>query len=404
MLVSGGRTGLEAAMHFDVIVIGAGAAGLMCAAAAGARGRRVLVLDHNDQPGRKILISGGGRCNFTNSQAAPDRYLSGNPHFCVSALKRYTPTDFLDLLRRHRVPWHERRLGQLFCDDSAARILDVLLAECGAAGVDLRCGVKIGAVSGDGPFEVATTAGRFTAASVVLASGGLSIPKIGATGFAHGVARRYGLDIVAPRPGLVPLTFPDADLSFMRALAGLSTEAVLSCGGARFREALLFTHRGLSGPAVLQISSYWRQGEAVTVDWLPDLDAGAHLLARKAARPKAEVKSVLAELLPTRLAQALAERAGLDGRPLGRMTNAALAALAVRLKAWRLLPTGTEGWRTAEITLGGVDTAGLSSKTMAARSHPGLFVVGEAGDVTGWLGGYNFHWAWASGWVAGQSA
>jgi predicted Rossmann fold flavoprotein len=391
-------------MDYEVVVIGAGAAGLMCAAAAGRRGRRVVVLDHNDQPGRKILISGGGRCNFTNLGVAPDRYLSGNPHFATSALKRYRPADFIELLRRHGVPWHERRHGELFCDRSATDVVDLLLAECGAAGVDVRCGVKVGGVSGDGPFRVATNEGEMAAAAVVLASGGLSIPKIGATSLAHTVARRYGLEVVAPRPGLVPLSFAEADLAWMRPLAGIATEAVLTAGRARFREALLFTHRGLSGPAVLQASSYWRDGEAVTVDWLPDLDAAAHLLARKAARPNAEIRTVLAELLPSRLAEALAARAGCGGRPIGQTTNAVLATLAADLKAWRLSPTGTEGWRTAEVTLGGVDTTGLSSKTMEAKAHPGLFVIGEAADVTGWLGGYNFHWAWASGWVAGQFA
>jgi predicted Rossmann fold flavoprotein len=391
-------------METDVVVIGAGAAGLMCAAAAGRRGRRVVVLDHNDQPGRKILISGGGRCNFTNLGVAPDRYLSGNPHFATSALKRYRPADFLELMRRHAIPWHERRHGELFCDRSAKDIVEMLLAECGAAGVELRCGVRVGAVAGDGPFTVATPEGGIACASVVLASGGLSVPKIGATGFAHTVARRYGLAVAEPRPGLVPLTFAEADLAWMRPLAGISTEAVLSAGRARFREALLFTHRGLSGPAVLQASSYWRDGEAVAVDWLPDLDAAPHLLARKAARPNAEVRTVLAELLPARLAETLCTRAGCDGRPIGQTTNAVLGRLAADLKAWRLTPTGTEGWRTAEVTLGGVDTAGLSSKTREAKGRPCLFVVGEAADVTGWLGGYNFHWAWASGWVAGQFA
>jgi predicted Rossmann fold flavoprotein len=391
-------------MDTDVVVIGAGAAGLMCAAAAGRRGRRVVVLDHNDRPGRKILVSGGGRCNFTNLGVAPDRYLSGNPHFATSALKRYRPADVIELLRHHGVPWHEREHGELFCDRSAQDIVDVLLAECGAAGVDIRCGVKVGAVSGDGPFTVATAEGGVVAAAVVLATGGLSLPKLGATGFAHSVARRYGLAVVAPRPGLVPLTLADSDLALLRPLAGISTEAVLSAGRARFREAVLFTHRGLSGPAVLQASSYWRDGEAVTVDWLPDLDAAAHLAARKVARPKAEIRTVLAETLPARLAEALAVRAGCPAGPIGQTPNASLAMLAAELKAWRLLPAGTEGWRTAEVTLGGVDTAFLSSKTMEAKGHPGLFVVGEAADVAGWLGGYNFHWAWASGWVAGQFA
>jgi predicted Rossmann fold flavoprotein len=389
---------------YDVIVIGAGAAGLMCAMSAGARGRRVLVLDHNEVPGRKIVISGGGRCNFTNRDALPERYLSANPHYATSALKRYTPADFIALLGRHRIAWHERQWGQLFCDHSAQQVVDMLLAECGEAGVEIRTQCPVGAIEGDGPFEVASSHGRFRAQSLVLATGGLSIPKIGASGFAHQVAKRYGLGVTELQPALVPLTFGADDLAFMQALAGISTEAVVSCGRARFREALLFTHRGLSGPAILQASSYWTAGAAIAIDLLPDLDAAQWLVAAKARRPKAEVKTVVAERLPARLGHALAERAGLDGAVIGQLPNTRLAALAALLKGWTLTPAGTEGWRTAEVTLGGVDTAGLSSKTMAAKAHPGLFFIGEAVDVTGWLGGYNFQWAWASGWVAGQFA
>ena len=388
-------------METDVVVIGAGAAGLMCAAAAGRRGRRVLVLDHNDRPGRKILISGGGRCNFTNRGVAPDRYLSGNPRFCTSALRRYGVADVLDLLRHHRVPWHERRHGELFCDRSAQDIVDALLAECAAAGVELRCGLAAGAVSGDGPFTIATAAGEIVAASVVLATGGLSMPKIGASDFAHRIARSYDLSVVPPRPGLVPLTFGEADLAWMRPLAGIAVEAEVSAGRGRFREALLFTHRGLSGPAVLQASSFWRDGEAVSVDWLPGIDAAAVLAAGRAARPRAEVKTLLAERLPARLAEALVRRAGCEAMVIGQLAKAALARMVAELKTGRLLPSGSEGWRSAEVTLGGVDTNRLSSKTMEAR--PGLFIVGEAADVAGWLGGYNLHWAWASGWVAGQT-
>ena len=396
-------------MEYDVIVIGAGAAGLMCAAAAGRRGRRVLVLDHNDEPGRKILISGGGKCNFTNLGVASNRYLSGNPQFCTSALKRYGPADFLELMRHHQIPWHEREHGELFCDRSAKDIVHMLLAECGVAGVQIRCGVKVGAVSGDAPFTVTTSDGELRAASVVLASGGLSIPKIGATAFSLKVAESYGLAVVPPRPGLVPLTFAEADLAWMRPLAGIAINAVIKAGAASFREALLFTHRGLSGPAVLQASSYWQSGEPIFVDWIPHVDAAAHLSLRKVSRPKAEIKTVLAELLPARLAEILAAGATIarvpgENRPIGQTTNAALATLAADLKAWRLLPTGTEGWRIAEVMVGGICTTELSSKTMEAKGRPGLFVVGEAADVTGWLGGYNFHWAWASGWVAGQFA
>ncbi|TAN58500.1 MAG: NAD(P)/FAD-dependent oxidoreductase [Magnetospirillum sp.] len=387
----------------DVIIIGAGAAGLICAAMAGARGRRVVVLDHNDQPGRKILISGGGRCNFTNRTVTPANYLSRNPHYATSALKRFGPADFLELIRRHRIAWHERDHGQLFCDVSASLIVEALLAECAAGRVEIRTACRIGEVTGDGPFEVATSQGSFTAPSLVVATGGLSLPKIGASGFAHALAKRYGLGLIPPSPALVPLTFGEPEIGLMRDLSGIAIEAEVSIGKTRFREALLFTHRGLSGPAVLQISSYWRPGQPVTLDLLPGIDALARLTERKAARPNAQVETVAAELLPTRLARALVERAGLTGKPVGQTPNAGLATLASYLKDWKPIPAGTEGYRTAEATLGGVDTADLSSKTMAAKAHPGLYFIGEAVDVTGWLGGYNFQWAWSSGWVAGQT-
>lgn len=388
---------------FDVIVIGAGAAGLMCAAMASARGRRVVVLDHNDQPGRKILISGGGKCNFTNRTVTPAQYLSANPHYATSALKRYGPAEFLDLMKRYRIAFHERDHGQLFCDNSAADIVSMLMSECGAGGVEMVLEAKIGGVTGDGPFRVATSRGTYEAAALVVATGGLSVPKIGATGFAHSLAGRYGLSVVPPRPGLVPLTFTGADMDLMRELAGIAVPAEASFGKTRFREAVLFTHRGLSGPAILQISSYWLTGQSININLLPDVDANAHLLERKAARPNAQVETIVGEMLPARLARALVERAGLLGRPIGQSTNAALAGLARLLSQWALVPAGSEGYRTAEVTLGGVDTAGLSSKTMAAKSHSGLYFVGEAVDVAGWLGGYNFQWAWSSGWVAGMS-
>ncbi|CUW41396.1 Putative oxidoreductase with FAD/NAD(P)-binding domain [Magnetospirillum sp. XM-1] len=388
---------------FDVIVIGAGAAGLMCAALASARGRRVVVLDHNDQPGRKILISGGGKCNFTNRTVTPAQYLSANPHYATSALKRFGPADFLELMKRYRIAFHEREHGQLFCDNSAADIVAMLMGECGAGGVEMVLEAKIGGVTGDGPFRVATSRGTYEAAALVVATGGLSVPKIGATGFAHTLAGRYGLSVVTPRPGLVPLTFTGADMDLMRDLAGIAVPAEASFGKTRFREAVLFTHRGLSGPAILQISSYWLTGQSININLLPDVDANAHLLERKAARPNAQVETIVGEMLPARLARALVERAGLLGRPIGQSTNAALAGLARLLSQWALVPAGSEGYRTAEVTLGGVDTAGLSSKTMAAKSHPGLYFVGEAVDVAGWLGGYNFQWAWSSGWVAGMS-
>lgn len=390
--------------NFDVVVIGAGAAGLMAAAGAGRRGRRVVVLEHGEEAGRKILISGGGRCNFTNLDIQADRYLSNNRHFCKSALKRFTQHDFLGMVKAHRISWHERKHGQLFCDDSARDILHMLLAECGRAGVEIRLCHKVDRVTGDGPYEVSTDRGSFAAPSVVVASGGLSIAKMGATNLAHAIARSHGLSVTELRPALVPLTFTAADQEFMRALTGVSLDGVVSCGKARFQEALLFTHRGLSGPAVLQISSYWREGQEIAVDLIPGTDAAAWLIERKAARPKAEAKTVLAELLPARLAEALVARAGLAGRPLADLSHKALQALGGTLNAWRLLPAGTEGYRTAEVTLGGVDTDHLSSKTMEAKARPGLFFVGEAVDVTGWLGGYNFQWAWSSGWVAGEHA
>ena len=387
----------------DVIVIGAGAAGLTCAAVAGARGRKVVVLDHNDQPGRKILISGGGRCNFTNRVVTSGNYLSRNPHYATSALKRFGPHDFLEFIRRHAIAWHEREHGQLFCDVSAELIVKALLAECGAGRAEIRTNCRIGEITGAGPFTVATSQGSFTAPSLVVATGGLSLPKIGASGFAHALARRYGLGVIPTAPALVPLTFSEPELCLMRDLAGIAVPAELSFGKARFRDALLFTHRGLSGPAILQISSYWHPGQPIAIDLLPGVDASAFLTGRKAARPNAQVETVIAELLPARLAKALAERAGLSARAITQTPNAALARLASHLKDWQPVPAGTEGFRTAEATLGGVDTADLSSKTMAAKAHPGLYFIGEAVDVTGWLGGYNFQWAWSSGWVAGQT-
>ena len=389
--------------QFDVVVIGAGAAGLFAAMRAGQRGRRVLLLDHADEPGKKILISGGGRCNFTNLGVVPERFLSANPHFARSALARYTQRDFVALVEKHRIAFHEKTLGQLFCDGSARQIVAMLLDECAAAGVDLRLRHRVTDITRGDRFSIATDHGAFSAEALVLATGGLSIPKMGATGFAHEVARRFGLPIVAPRPGLVPLTFDGATLDLMRPLAGVALPVVARCGGTAFPEAMLFTHRGLSGPAVLQISSYWRAGEAITLDLLPGGEATTLLLAAKRARPKAEARTILADLLPPRLAQALAA-AHLPPRIMGEIGDADLKRLGALLKAWRVEPAGTEGYAKAEVTLGGVDTAALSSKTMVAKDVPGLFVIGEAVDVTGWLGGYNFQWAWSSGWAAGEAA
>ena len=391
--------------EFDVVILGAGAAGLMCAIAAGQRGRRVLLLERIDRAGAKILISGGGRCNFTNLDSSPDRFLSANPHFCKSALARYSQRDFIALVERHGIRYHEKTLGQLFCDGSAREIVAMLLAECTAAHVDLRLDHGVSDITRADRFRIDTNRGSFSAESLVLATGGLSIPKMGATGFAHEVARRFGLNLTETRPALVPLTVAVDALPLFQSLAGVSADAEVSCGRQSFRENILFTHRGLSGPAILQISSYWREGETLSLNLAPTLNAEEFLKDRKHTRPKAEPKSVLAEILPARLAQALAESEG--GLPAGatmaNVPDRGLTKLAETLHAWQMTPTGSEGWAKAEVTLGGIDTAGLSSKTMAARQVPGLYAIGEAVDVTGWLGGYNFQWAWSSGWCAGQA-
>jgi predicted Rossmann fold flavoprotein len=388
----------------DVIVLGAGAAGLMCAIAAGQRGRRVLLLEHADQPGAKILISGGGRCNFTNLETEPGRFHSANPHFARSALNRYTQRDFIALVEKHRIPYHEKTLGQLFCDGSARAIVAMLVSECEATGVDLRLRHRITDVSRADSFRVETDRGAFIAPALVLATGGLSIPKMGATGLSYDIARRFGLPITETRPALVPLTFGEADLALMRPISGVSLPVEARCGKARFREAMLFTHRGLSGPAILQISSPWRPGESISLDLLPDMDAAAWLLGRKRDRPRAALHTVLGEHLPQRLAAGLgATRLCHLTRPVGELPDKALLAVAALLKGMALTPSGTEGYAKAEVTAGGVDTAALSSRSLEARDVPGLHVIGEAVDVTGWLGGYNFQWAWSSGWCAGQS-
>ena len=386
--------------HYDAIVLGAGGAGLMCAAVAGQRGRRVLLIDHAPEAGRKILISGGGRCNFTNLDVAPDRYLSANPHFARSALSRYTAADFIALVDRYRIAWHEKTLGQLFCDGSARQIVAMLLNECTAGGVTLRLGEAIREVTHiDSGYRVDSGQRAATATALVIATGGPSIPKLGATGFAYDLARRFGLKVVEPRPALVPLTLP-GDEALFRSLAGVAAPVVARAGGATFAEAALFTHRGLSGPAILQISSYWRHGEPIGIDFLPGL--AGWLLAAKRARPRASLRSVLGELLPDRLAEALAERIALPGA-LDEKRDAVLSEIEQRLADWQFKPNGTEGFAKAEVTVGGISTDGLSSKTMEARKIPRLYAIGEAVDVTGWLGGYNFQWAWASGWAAGQS-
>ncbi len=387
--------------HFDAIVIGAGAAGMMCAAVAGARGRRVLLLDHADKPGKKILISGGGRCNFTNLDCKPENFLSQNRHFAKSALARYTQHDFIEMVDRHGIPWHEKTLGQLFCDGSAREIVAMLLAECAVGGVDIRLSHRVTDITRQGRYRVVTDRGIVTSDALVLATGSLSIPKMGATGFAHDIARQFGLALTDIRPALVPLTFGDEALAMMQPLSGVSLECEVACGKTRFREAMLLTHRGLSGPAILQISSYWREGDAITLDLVPDGDAAAHLVEAKRNRPKSEGKSALTDILPGRLAAAFA--ADLPPGRLADMPDKALKALGAKLDGWRLEPSGTEGYAKAEVTLGGIDTKGLDAKTMQAKSIPGLYAIGEAVDVTGWLGGYNFQWAWSSGWAAGQA-
>jgi predicted Rossmann fold flavoprotein len=386
---------------YDAIVLGAGAAGLMYAATACQRGRRVLVIDHADRPGKKILISGGGRCNFTNMGTVPERFLSANPHFARSALARYQPADFLALVERHKIAWHEKTLGQLFCDGSARQIVDMLLNECARGAVTLALGQPITSVDhANARFRVRWGGDTAEARALVIATGGPSIPKMGATGFAYDLARRFGLKVVEPRPALVPLTLSREDLLF-QSLAGISAEIIARVGKLAFREAGLFTHRGLSGPAILQISSYWRHGEAIGIDFLPDQTAG-WLKQAKRDSPRATLAKVLAVALPHRLADALAERLGLHGE-LANMPDAKLAGAEQMLGTWRFVPSGTEGFAKAEVTAGGVSTRCLSSQTMEAVGVPGVYVIGEAVDVTGWLGGYNFQWAWASGWAAAQA-
>ncbi len=399
---------ISAPLSFDAIVIGAGAAGLYAALHAGRRGRRVLVIEHNAEPGAKILISGGGRCNFTNLNAAdPTRYLCANPHFPRSALTRHGPEAFIALVQKHGIAFYEKTLGQLFCEGARAsqKIVRMLLDECEAAGVALELNCRVSAVRRGARFIVETNRGAFESQTLCVATGGLSIPKLGASGFAFEIAKQFGVPVTPTRPGLVPLTFSEADLKWMRALSGVSAEVITRAGKAAFREAALFTHRGLSGPAILQASSYWARGQNIEIDWLPDAAEDA-LAQRKRERPKAQVKSVLAEMLPERLAETLLAQT-IGGTPpsqeIGAIKDAVLIELMRALKSFALIPAGDEGYAKAEVMVGGIDTDALSQKSMEARAAPGLFFVGEAADVTGWLGGYNFQWAWASGWAAGQA-
>ena len=386
----------------DVIILGAGAAGLMCAAVAGGRGRSVLLLEQSRHPAEKIRISGGGRCNFTNLHASPANFLSNNPRFCTSALSGYSQRDFIALVERYGIAWHEKTRGQLFCDGSSQQIVDMLLEECRKAHAELRLGVRISAASKSGEgFVVVSDQGEFRCRALVVATGGPSIPKMGSSGFGYKIAEQFGLKIVPPRAALVPLTFDAALLAQFGDLAGVSVDAIVACGKARFDEALLFTHRGLSGPAILQISSYWREGEDIVVDMAPGIDVLAGLKKLRSQHPRQEMATALAGFVPKRLARAIADR--IDGpERIADFSDALLGKVAAAINQWRVRPVGTEGYRTAEVTLGGVDTAGLSSKTLEARSVPGLYFIGEVVDVTGWLGGFNFQWAWSSGYAAGR--
>ena len=391
---------MAASADFDVVVIGAGAAGMMCAATAGQRGRRTLLIEHYDRLGEKIRISGGGRCNFTNSGAGPANYLSRNPDFCRSALARYTPPDFVALVERHGIAWHEKKLGQLFCDDSAVAIIRMLQAECDRGNVQWRMPCPVDGVWREADaWSIGTPRGLVRAASLVVATGGLTVPKIGATPFGYRLAEQFGLAVVPPRPALVPLAFAPDVLARFGDLAGVSVDAEIACNGGRFRESLLFTHRGLSGPAVLQISSYWDGRAPLSIDLAPGVDVARRL----ADSPSSHVDNVLAEFLPRRLAQLWCAAHGLGG-PARQLPERRLAEVAAALRDWRVLPSGTLGYAKAEVTAGGVDTAALSSKTMAATTVPGLYFIGEVVDVTGWLGGYNFQWAWSSGHAAGEHA
>jgi predicted Rossmann fold flavoprotein len=393
------------AEQFDVVIIGAGAAGMMAAIEAGKRGRRVAVLDHAKAPGEKIRISGGGRCNFTNIHASPKNFLSANPHFCKSALARYTPHDFIALVDRYKIAWHEKTLGQLFCDDTAKDIIRMLLTEMKEARAVLRLGAQIQAVEKTvSGFRIVTADGAIDCSSLIVASGGKSIPKMGATGLAYKIAEQFGLPLVETRPGLVPLTLDPVQLESLNALAGVAVDAQARCGKTVFEEAVLITHRGLSGPAILQISSYWREGGDISLNLLPHADIAGVLKAARQQNGRQALQTALSEPLPKRLAQFFAEAAGLSNRPLADLSDKAIDAFCLTLKDWVIKPAGSEGYRTAEVTLGGVDTKALDSRSMQARDVPGLYFIGECVDVTGWLGGYNFQWAWASGFSAGQVA
>ena len=387
--------------HYDVLIIGAGAAGLMCAATAGQRGRSVLVADHANKVGKKILMSGGGRCNFTNTDSSPEHFLSHNPHFAKSALARYTPWDFIGLVAKHGIPYHEKKAGQLFCDRKSRDIVDLLLAECAAGGVRIRTRYPVSDIAVGAPHRVTTPDGPVTADALVIATGGLSIPRMGASPFGHELARSLGLEVRPPQPALVPFVLGKRDQRRLADLAGVSLEAEVACGGATFREDLLFTHKGLSGPAVLQASSYWVAGAPVTIDLLPGVDLSELVAAARPNHPRMALKTLLADFLPKRVAQRWGEL-WLPDKALAQLGKADMQQAADCLHRWTVTPAGTEGYATAEVTMGGVDTDELSSRTMACKRYPGLYFIGEVVDVTGHLGGHNFQWAWASGHAAGE--
>ncbi len=389
---------------FDVIVIGGGAAGLMCAFTAGQRGRRVLVIEHANKAGKKILMSGGGRCNFTNLHVEPSRFLSANPHFCISALSRYTQWDFIELVKKHRIAFHEKTQGQLFCDESSKQVLNMLLRECDDAGVTIRTTCEINRIDADNQFILTTSNGKFSAESLVVASGGLSIPKMGASGFGYDLARQFGLNVLPTRAGLVPFVITGSFHELTEILSGISVHVWASIQAQSFHDDMLFTHRGLSGPAMLQLSSYWREGDVLDIDLLPDINVHEVLVTAKRTRPKLLLRTLLAEYLPKKLVQILESLwwQAMAEKPLADWQDKMLSTVADHLAHWIIKPAGTEGYRTAEVTLGGVDTNDLSSKTMESKTHPGLYFIGEVVDVTGHLGGFNFQWAWSSGYVAGQ--
>lgn len=389
------------ANHYDVIIIGAGAAGLMCAITAGQRGRRVLLLDHANKAGKKILMSGGGRCNFTNMYSGPENFICSNPHFVKSALSRYTPWHFIELVEKHQIAYHEKKLGQLFCDESSKDILQMLLAECAMAGVTIRTDTPVEVLE-TGPEKLLQTPdGLVQCEALVIATGGLSIPKMGATGFGFDLARQLDIPVVDTRAGLVPLVIDDHKLKPLAELSGISLDTNTATQRCEFRENILFTHRGLSGPAILQASSYWQVGETLQIDLFPGVDLTSHLMAMRREKPKAMLKSILAEKLTKRVAQLWCEQ-WIEDKPLAQLSDDDIKKVVAQCQPWTVKPSGTEGYRTAEVTLGGIDTHALSSKTMECKDHPGLYFIGEVVDVTGHLGGHNFQWAWASGHAAGQ--